>query len=163
MLIAVELVVAAVLFGAVKFLAVRRCGLIWLLAVGAMVGCSEPREGSRGDELCPSNLEELVALSAAELERVDVGRMNLICADAVEDLGESELPRLLRRLDEWADDARKAEVRYRKTYEREDRRTIFTRVGSDSQTVYLWSYGDGGQSRTFGDARPPRQFLPSGK
>lgn len=47
--------------------------------------------------------------------------------------------------------------------EREDRRTIFTRVGSDSQTVYLWSYGDGGQSWTFGDARPPRQFLPSGK
>ena len=31
MLIAVELVVAAVLFGAVKFLTVRRCGLIWLL------------------------------------------------------------------------------------------------------------------------------------
>ena len=110
MLIAVELVVAAVLFGAVKFLAVRRCGLIWLLAVGAMVGCSEPREGSRGDELCPSNLEELLSLSATELERVEVGRMNLICADAVEDLGESELPRLLRRLDEWADDARKAET-----------------------------------------------------
>ena len=120
--IAVELVVAAVPSGAVKFLTVRRCGLIWLLAVCAMVGCSEPREGSRGDELCPSNLEELVALSATELERVDAGRMNLICADAVEDFGESELPRLLRRLDEWAEDARRAEVRYRKTYEREPAR-----------------------------------------
>lgn len=32
--IAVELVVAAMLFGAVKFLAVRRRGLIWLLAAG---------------------------------------------------------------------------------------------------------------------------------
>ena len=100
----------------------RWCGLIWLLAVCAMAGCSEPHEGSRGDELCPSNIEELVALSAAELERVDVGRMNLICADAVEDFGESELPRLLRRLDEWAEDARRAEVRYRKTYEREPMR-----------------------------------------
>ena len=118
-MITVEIVVAAMLFGAVWFLTVRRCGLIWLLAVSTMVGCSEPREGSREDELCPSNIEELVALSATELERVDVGRMNLICADAVADFGKSELPRLLRRLDEWAEDARKAEVRYRKTYERE--------------------------------------------
>ena len=120
--IAVELVVAAMLFGAVWFLTVRRCSWIWLLAVCAMVGCSEPREGSLGDELCPSNIEELVSLSASELERVDVGRMNLICADAVADFGESELPRLLRRLDEWAEDARRAEVRYRKTYEREPAR-----------------------------------------
>ena len=52
--IAVELVVAAMLFGAVKFLTERRCGLTWLLAVCAIVGCSEPHEGSRGDELCPS-------------------------------------------------------------------------------------------------------------
>ena len=119
--IAVELVVAAV-GDAVKFLTARRCGLIWLLAACAMGGCSEPREGSLGDELCPSNMEELVALSAAELERVDVGRMNLICADAVADFGESELPRLLRRLDEWAEGARRAEMRYRKTYEREPMR-----------------------------------------
>ena len=68
-MIAVELVVAAVLFAAVKFLVVRRCGLVWLLAVCAMVGCSEPREVLRVDELCPSNLEELVSLSATELER----------------------------------------------------------------------------------------------
>ena len=120
-MMAVELVVAA-MDGAVKFLTVRWRGLTWLLAVCAMAGCSEPREGSRGDELCPSNLEELVALSAAELERVDVGRMNLVCADAVSGLGESELPRLLRRLDEWAEDARRAEMRYRQTYEREPMR-----------------------------------------
>ena len=53
--------------GAVKFLTVRRCGLTWLLAVCAMVGCSEPREGTRVDELCPSNMEELVALSETNL------------------------------------------------------------------------------------------------
>ena len=52
-MIAVELVVAAV-GGAVWFLTVRWRGLIWRLAVCAMVGCSEPHEGSRGDELCPS-------------------------------------------------------------------------------------------------------------
>ena len=105
-----------------SFLTARWRGLSWLLAVCAMVGCSEPREVSRVDELCPSNVEELVSLPAAELEQVDVGRMNLICADAVSGLGESELPRLLRRLDEWAEGARRAEVRYRKTYERETMR-----------------------------------------
>lgn len=119
--IAVERFVATV-GGAVKFLTVRRCGLIWLLAVSTLVGCSESREGTRVDELCPSNMEELVALSATELERVDVGRMNLICADAVSVFGGSELPRLLRRLDEWAEDARRAEMRYRQTYEREPMR-----------------------------------------
>ena len=67
MLIAVELVVAAVPSGAVKFLGVRRCGLSWLLAVCAMVGCSEPREVLRVDELCPSNMEEPVALLETNL------------------------------------------------------------------------------------------------
>ncbi len=40
------------------------------------------------------------------------------------------------------------------------RRTIFSRVGPDSKTVYLWSYGDGGRKRTFGLARPPQVFHP---
>ena len=45
--------------------------------------------------------------------------------------------------------------------ERPDRRTIFSRVGSDSKTVYLWSYGDGGKTWTFGPARDTRTFIPS--
>lgn len=40
------------------------------------------------------------------------------------------------------------------------RRTIFSRVGPDSKTVYLWSYGDGGYKWTFGLARPPQVFNP---
>lgn len=46
-MIAVELVAAAMV-AAVKFLAVRRCGLTWLLAVCAMAGCSEPHERFAG-------------------------------------------------------------------------------------------------------------------
>ena len=42
--------------------------------------------------------------------------------------------------------------------ERPDRRTCFSRVGPDSQTVYLWSYGDGGHDWTFGTARPSKEF-----
>ena len=40
------------------------------------------------------------------------------------------------------------------------RRTIFSRVGPDSKTVYLWSYGDGGPTFTYGLARPPQVFNP---
>ena len=47
--------------------------------------------------------------------------------------------------------------------ERSDRRTIFSRVGSDSKTVYLWSYGDGGRTFTYGAARAPRIFHPKNK
>ena len=43
-----------------------------------------------------------MSLSADELERVDLGRMNLICAEAAAGSGDSELPRLLRKLDERA-------------------------------------------------------------
>lgn len=42
--------------------------------------------------------------------------------------------------------------------ERQDRRTLFSRVGADSRSVYLWSYGDGGRKWTFGDARQPNVF-----
>ena len=44
--------------------------------------------------------------------------------------------------------------------ENANRRTGFTRVGADSQDVYLWSYGDGGPSWTFGTARVPQTELP---
>lgn len=49
---------------------------------------------------------------------------------------------------------------YSQFSERPDRRTWFSRVGADSKSVYLWSYGDGGQKWTFGDARPPNVFSP---
>ena len=41
-----------------------------------------------------------------------------------------------------------------------NRRTWFTRVDGDSQNVYLWSYGDGGPSWTFGQARTPQTEQP---
>lgn len=50
---------------------------------------------------------------------------------------------------------------YSQFSERQDRRTLFSRVGSDSRTVYLWSYGDGGRQWTFGEARQPIVFGPN--
>lgn len=43
---------------------------------------------------------------------------------------------------------------------RADRRTIFSRIGSGSASVYLWSYGDGGSGWTFGEARPSIIYHP---
>ena len=56
-----------------------------------------------------------------QLERVDIGRMNLICANAVfvdDDIG---VERLIGRLDEWADRCRREEVRFRKSFEKNPR------------------------------------------
>ena len=39
-----------------------------------------------------------------------------------------------------------------------DKRSIFTRVSDSSDSVYLWSYGDGGKNFTFGDKRDPKVF-----
>ncbi len=41
-----------------------------------------------------------------------------------------------------------------------NRRTWFTRVDGDSPKVYLWSYGGGGSSWTFGPARTPQTEQP---
>ena len=49
---------------------------------------------------------------------------------------------------------------YSQFSESPDKRTIFTRVGPDSKSVYLWSYGDGGPRWTFGAARQPYVFEP---
>ena len=51
-----------------------------ILAVVVAVGCDGRRGFSFGQELKPTNVKELLTLSEADLERVDIGRMNLICA-----------------------------------------------------------------------------------
>ena len=94
-----------VLVGAVKFLAVRRCGLTWLLAACAMVGCSEPRESSRGDELCPGDVEELVSFSETNLTCVldaMVARGRVACV--TNSAGQSVLVRKVTTVDFFLDD-----------------------------------------------------------
>jgi len=78
----------------------------------------DSRELSLKGELRPATMNELVSLSAEELERVDLGRMNLICADAAFGTGQSDMPRLLRTLDEWAEVAKAAEKRYKPSFDR---------------------------------------------
>ena len=91
---------------------------ISLLGICMMLGCSDSHELSLKGELCPTNIDDLVSLSAEELECVDFGRMNLICADAAFGAGQSDMPRLLRKLGEWAEVAKIAEQRYRPSFDR---------------------------------------------
>jgi len=44
---------------------------------------------------------------------------------------------------------------YSQFSEKNYKRGWFTRIGSGSKSVYLWSFGDGGKDNTFGTARPP--------
>ena len=92
--------------------------MISLLGICMVLGCSDSYELSLNRELCPTNIDDLVSLSAEELECVDFGRMNLICADAAFGAGQSDMPRLLRKLDEWAEVAKIAEQRYRPSFDR---------------------------------------------
>ena len=45
--------------------------LIFPLGICMLLGCSDSRERSSKIELCPTNIDELVSLSAEDLERVD--------------------------------------------------------------------------------------------
>ena len=92
--------------------------LILLLSLCLMFGCSDGVNHSFKDELHPVNIDELLSLSPAELERVDIGRMNLICADAALDTVQTELSQLLCQLDTWAEVVKGAEEKYRPTFYR---------------------------------------------
>ena len=59
----------------------KLCFTLFVFVLGVVLfGCDGRKEFSLGNELEPQSMEELLALSEADLERVDIGRMNLICA-----------------------------------------------------------------------------------
>lgn len=92
------------------------------LALGVILtfpGCDKPVEFAIGDELKPRTLEEALALSDEELERVDLGRLNLICARDADGTDRIDVELLTEELDRWAETARAAERRYRSSYERD--------------------------------------------
>ena len=92
--------------------------LVVLVLTAVSEGCDGRKEFSLGNELEPQSMGELLALSEADLERVDIGRMNLICARETGCGAAFEVADLVRELDVWAEKARKYEMRYRKTFER---------------------------------------------
>lgn len=92
--------------------------LISLLSLCLMIGCFDETTNSLKEELYPVSIEELLSLSPTELERVDIGRMNLICANSAFEGGHPELTQLLHQLDDWAKTVKIAEQKYKPTFNR---------------------------------------------
>ena len=66
--------------------------------------------------LTPGTLQELLALSDKDLGRVDIARMNLICAAGLSNAGSNNVEQSLARIDGWAEAAKKAERKYLPNY-----------------------------------------------
>lgn len=88
-------VAAAMLFALTAYLAYRWCG-------------EPPRDGSSsapagsvktGESLRPKTLDDLLALGTAELERVDIGRINLLCAVGLRGSENLDVEECVRTLD----------------------------------------------------------------
>lgn len=87
----------------------------------AFLGCGQEQqrhEFVNKDELRPTTFQELVAMNREQVDRVDIGRMNLICANEASHGVDIGVERLLGKLDEWAEHCRKEEMRFRKKFEK---------------------------------------------
>lgn len=60
----------------------------------------------------PSSYAELIAMSDADLTKVDVARMNLLCADGLPGAENLDVKQCLAVLDQWAEVIRQAEHKY---------------------------------------------------
>ncbi len=56
----------------------------------------------RADALSPKTLAELLALPPEQVERVDIGLMNLLCATGLPGSEALDIPAALATLDGWA-------------------------------------------------------------
>ena len=88
----------------------------------AISGCGRRHEFFIKKELRPATFKELVAMDREQLKRVDIGRMNLICANEASPNDDLDVEGLLGKLDEWADHCRREEIRFRGSFEKNPKR-----------------------------------------
>lgn len=91
---------------------------LFLLLSSLASGCRKAMEFQLVDELKPVTERDLIEMPEGDLERVDIARMNIICARAAFQGNGPDIDDCLRQVDAWAERVRKAEATYRKTYER---------------------------------------------
>ena len=98
--------------------------LFSFLLVGLMVcGCrKQPLEYHLDNELKPVTERDLIEMPEDELERVDIARMNIICARAAFQGNGPGIDECLRQIDAWAERAKAAEEKYRRCFERDPSR-----------------------------------------
>ena len=80
-------------------------------------GCNKSEVVSIDGELKPRTMKELMEIPGGDWERVDIGRMNLICARDADGTDRIDVERMVKMLDKWAEIAKAAEERYRKSFE----------------------------------------------
>lgn len=83
-----------------------------------LVGCGQRREFRIVDELKPLTPRDLFEMPAEDLDRVDIGRMNIICARNVTRGEVIDTAQYVAKLDEWAEEAKRLEQKYLPTFEK---------------------------------------------
>ena len=91
--------------------------LAQLILICLVCGCNKSEQVSIDGELKPRTMKELMEIPGGDWERVDIGRMNLICARDADGTDRIDVERLVKVLDKWAEIAKAAEERYRKSFE----------------------------------------------
>ncbi len=103
----------------------KYCSIIAIAcAVLVGTGCGkDERQAARQeftleDELKPLTPKELFEMPAENLDRVDIGRMNIICARNVTRTELVDTAKYVAKLDEWAVIAKRLEQKYLPAYEK---------------------------------------------
>ena len=90
-----------------RVVAVLLCGISFVLG-----GCGQRREFHISDELKPLTPRDLFEMPVENLDRVDIGRMNIICARNVTRTEVLDTAKYVAKLDEWAIIAKRLEQKY---------------------------------------------------
>ena len=92
--------------------------LLLITCLLSLVGCERRREYAIEDELKPLTPRDLLEMPVENLDRVDIGRMNIICARNVIRDEVLDTEKYVARLDEWAETAGCIEQKYLPAYEK---------------------------------------------
>lgn len=81
-------------------------------------GCGKERKFVIENELKPVSMRDLIEMPEENLDRVDIGRMNIICARNVIKSELVDTKKYAAKLDEWAAIAKRLEQKYLPSYEK---------------------------------------------
>ena len=102
-----------------KFKIFRKIAVIFgIVALACVCVIAVLSFASKDKELKPRTLEELLALSDEDLGRVDIARMNLLCATGLPHAENVDVEKYLETLDQWAGVIQAAEKKYLPAFHR---------------------------------------------
>ena len=126
------------------------CGLSFVLG-----GCGQSREFALKNELKPLTPRDLFEMPPENLDRVDIGRMNIICARNVTRPEVLDTAKYVAQLDEWAAIAKRLEQKYLPAYEKNAARYDNALAKQDLKCGYNMELISSGAME---DVRSPRFF-----